>query len=79
MRLAGVGKWRLIVTSNRSIEVMSLLSSPTGHLTNLVVCVKLCIAVACPIPEDQIDDLFRSSLTLSTADCRSFLSAPRMR
>ena len=32
---AGVGKWRLIVTSDRSIQVMSLLSSPAGHLTNL--------------------------------------------
>ena len=31
----GVGKWRLVVTSDRSIRVMSLLSSPAGHLTNL--------------------------------------------
>ena len=31
----GKGKWRLAVTANRPIEVMSLLSSPTGHLTNL--------------------------------------------
>lgn len=31
----GVGKWRLVVTSERSIQVMSLLSSPAGHLTNL--------------------------------------------
>ena len=32
---AGAGKWRLVVTADRAIEVMSLLSSPTGHLTNL--------------------------------------------
>ena len=31
----GTGKWRLTVTADRPIEVMSLLSSPTGHLTNL--------------------------------------------
>ncbi len=31
----GVGKWRLRVESDQPIVVMSLLSSPTGHLTNL--------------------------------------------
>ena len=31
----GKGKWRLTVTSDRPIKVMNLLSSPTGHLTNL--------------------------------------------
>ena len=31
----GVGKWRLAVSSDRPISVMSLLSSRTGHLTNL--------------------------------------------
>ena len=31
----GSGKWQLMVSSERAIEVMSLLSSPTGHLTNL--------------------------------------------
>ena len=31
----GVGKWRLAVTSAQPVIVMSLLSSPTGHLTNL--------------------------------------------
>ena len=31
----GAGKWRLAVTANRPIVAMSLLSSPTGHLTNL--------------------------------------------
>ena len=31
----GVGKWRLAVTADRPIVAMSLLSSPTGHLTNL--------------------------------------------
>ena len=31
----GVGKWRLQVESDEPIVVMSLLSSPTGHLTNL--------------------------------------------
>ncbi|MYF12846.1 MAG: hypothetical protein F4229_18040 [Gammaproteobacteria bacterium] len=31
----GYGKWRLTVSSSRSIQVMNLLESPTGHLTNL--------------------------------------------
>ena len=31
----GTGKWRLDVESEQPIEVMSLLESPTGHLSNL--------------------------------------------
>ena len=31
----GAGKWRLDVESEQPIEVMSLLESPTGHLSNL--------------------------------------------
>ena len=31
----GAGKWRMAVTSNQPIHAQSLLSSPTGHLTNL--------------------------------------------
>ena len=31
----GAGKWRLQVKSDRPVRVLSLLSSPTGHLTNL--------------------------------------------
>ena len=31
----GAGKWRLRVSSDQPIMVMSLLESPTGHLTNL--------------------------------------------
>ena len=33
----GVGKWRLRVVSGRPVVVMSLLSSPTGHLSNLSI------------------------------------------
>ena len=32
---AGEGKWRLRVSADRPIQVMSLLDHPTGHLTNL--------------------------------------------
>ena len=32
---AGTGKWQLLVESEQPITVLSLLSSPTGHLTNL--------------------------------------------
>ena len=31
----GTGKWRLVVLSPQPIHVMSLLSTPSGHLTNL--------------------------------------------
>ncbi|MYF31588.1 MAG: HYR domain-containing protein [Gammaproteobacteria bacterium] len=31
----GAGKWQLIVESEQPVTVMSLLASPTGHLTNL--------------------------------------------
>ena len=31
----GEGKWQLVVTADQPVEVMSLLTSPTGHLTNL--------------------------------------------
>ena len=31
----GSGKWRLVVSSAQPLRVLSLLSSPTGHLTNL--------------------------------------------
>ena len=31
----GRGKWRLVVSADAPVEVMSLLASPTGHLTNL--------------------------------------------
>ena len=31
----GAGKWRLFITASDSVEGMSLLESPTGHLTNL--------------------------------------------
>ena len=32
---AGMGKWQLFVTADGAIEVVSLLQSPTGHLSNL--------------------------------------------
>ena len=31
----GAGKWRLVIDADRPVLAMSLLSSPTGHLTNL--------------------------------------------
>ena len=32
---AGTGKWQLFVSADRPIQVMSLMSTPAGHLTNL--------------------------------------------
>ncbi|MDE0005693.1 MAG: hypothetical protein OXQ29_23640 [Rhodospirillaceae bacterium] len=31
----GYGKWRLMVSSNRPVEVVNLMETPTGHLVNL--------------------------------------------
>lgn len=31
----GTGKWRLLISADRPIQVMSLLQFPTGHLTNV--------------------------------------------
>ena len=31
----GAGKWRLLIDADRPIQALSLLTSPTGHLTNL--------------------------------------------
>ena len=31
----GAGEWRLTITSDAPIEIMNLLATPTGHLTNL--------------------------------------------
>ena len=36
----GAGKWRLEVASDQPVRVLSLLSSPTGHLTNLSTAVR---------------------------------------
>ena len=44
----GVGKWQLFVSSDDSIEVTSLLESPTGHLANLSTSVGT-ITVADPV------------------------------
>ena len=31
----GKGKWRLFIEADQDIQAMSLLESPTGHVTNL--------------------------------------------
>ena len=53
----GTGKWRLLVKSDRPIEVMSLLSSPTGHLTNLST------APAATVPVQSAEQVFREHIS----------------
>ena len=53
----GKGKWRLAVTADRPIEVMSLLSSPTGHLTNLST------APGPAVPVATAGDVFRDDIS----------------
>ena len=51
----GHGKWRLEVTSSEPVVAMSLLSSPTGHLTNLST------VPAMPDGDDHVVALFPSA------------------
>ena len=57
----GAGKWRLNVRSSGSIQVMSLLSTRTGHLANLSTAPSYAGGVAPPPPPDDHGD------TLATA------------
>ena len=53
----GTGKWRLVVSSEQAIEVMSLLSSPTGHLTNLST------VPAAAVPVETVAEVFRKHIS----------------
>ena len=53
----GAGKWRLTVRSDASIHALSLLSSPTGHLTNLSTA-----------PSNLVDGVHAVSLFPSASD-----------
>ena len=53
----GTGKWRLVVTAQVRIEVMSLLSSPTGHLTNLST------VPAAAVPVETAAEVFREHIS----------------
>lgn len=54
----GTGKWRLVVESDESVAVMSLLATPTGHVTNL--------STVAPPPGD--DGVYRVGLFPSASD-----------
>ena len=45
----GQGRWRLVVTADQPIEVMSLLTSPSGDLVNLSTAALVAVAVAPPV------------------------------
>ena len=49
----GAGKWRLNVRSSANIQVMSLLSTRTGHLSNLSTVPSYAGGVAPPLPGDD--------------------------
>lgn len=53
----GAGKWRLTVESDQPIVAMSLLESPTGHLTNLST-----------VPETPEDDVYDVPLFPAAGD-----------
>ena len=52
----GKGKWRLAVTSDQPLDVMSLLSSPTGHLVNLSTVAADTQSHTCAVaPDGEVD------------------------
>ena len=53
----GAGKWRLAITSDQPIHALSLLSSPTGHLTNLSTA-----------PSNEVDGVHEVALFPSASD-----------
>ena len=53
----GAGKWRLEVTSDQPVRVLSLLSSPTGHLTNLST------ATRDGVPAATAEEVFRTLIS----------------
>ena len=50
----GTGKWRLLVHSEQPLRVLSLLASPTGHLTNLS---------GVPMETESAEDVFRAHVS----------------
>ena len=74
----GVGKWQLGVESDVPIAVMSLLSNPTGHLTNLSTAPALDFA---PSSKDVFDDRFAHRRIVGdvSTDHLDFLSGGRFR
>ena len=55
----GLGKWRLNIRSTADIQVMSLLSSPTGHLTNLSTAP---VGVVRGPGETEVEEVFRQRI-----------------
>ena len=65
----GAGKWQLIVESEQPIMVMSLLASPTGHLTNLSTAPALDFA---PADQAMFSDRFVGMRVSNDADSMTF-------
>ena len=52
----GTGKWQLFVSADGALHVMSLLLSPTGHLSNLSASGKANVVPVAPPPTPRISD-----------------------
>ena len=52
----GTGKWQLFVSADGALHVMSLLLSPTGHLSNLSASGKANVVTVAPPPTPRISD-----------------------
>ena len=61
----GSGKWRLTVAATQPVQVMSLLQTPTGHLTNLSGVPAMTDVVTPPLPPSTTPDLVVQSPSVS--------------
>ena len=65
----GTGKWQLFVTADGEVEVLSLMSTPSGHLTNLSV--SGLRASAAPGAQPTVGSVFRDC-----AECPEMVVVP---
>ena len=61
----GVGEWRLAITAQAPIQVMNLISTPTGRLTNLSTAMSISSDT-----EETVESLFESAISpIVQGDC----------
>ncbi len=70
---AGVGKWRLTVSSDRSIQVVNAVSSASGHTNNLST---TALAGPAPADHDAFNERFLGSAIGFRTDIGDFTFAP---
>ena len=70
---AGVGRWRLTVSSDRPIQVVNVVSSISGHMNNLST---TAVAGSAPVDHDAFNERFLGSAIEFRTDSREVTIAP---